>query len=114
MVRIVGVNISDNKHTVISLTAIYGVGCVQAKNICQKTGIIPECIVKNLTKSELERIRTEVSKLKVEGDLRRIVSMNIKRLLEIGSYRGVRHKRGLPVRGQRTKTNAMTRKSKKR
>ncbi len=112
--RIAGVNIPVQKHIVIGLTAIYGIGRSLASGICATTKISPEKKAKDLTEAELEDLRTEVAKLRVEGDLRREVSMNIKRLIELGSYRGLRHRRGLPVRGQRTKTNARTRKGKRK
>lgn len=114
MARIAGVNIPDQKHTVIALTAIYGVGSSRAKQICQLTGINPASPVKELTEGELETLRQAVSRFTVEGDLRREVSMNIKRLMDLGCYRGLRHRRGLPVRGQRTRTNARTRKGPRR
>jgi len=110
MARIAGVNIPDRKHTVIALTAIYGVGLTRAKAICEAAGVVPERKVIELGEDELEALRTEVSKFAVEGDLRREVSMNIKRLMDLGCNRGIRHRRGLPLRGQRTKTNARTRK----
>lgn len=110
MARIAGVNIPDNKHTVISLTYIYGVGKTRAQKLCQGTGIAPEVKVKDLTEEQLDLLRTEIGKLVVEGDLRREVQMNIKRLKDLGCFRGLRHRHGLPVRGQRTKTNARTRK----
>jgi small subunit ribosomal protein S13 len=110
MARVAGVNIPDQKHTVIALTAIYGVGLTRAKNICAATGIQPEVKVKDLTEAELEALRQAVGQYAVEGDLRREVSMQIKRLMDLGCYRGLRHRRGLPVRGQRTRTNARTRK----
>ncbi|MGY0623592.1 MAG: 30S ribosomal protein S13, partial [Paraglaciecola chathamensis] len=104
------VNIPDQKHTVIALTYIYGVGINRAKDICAQTNISPDNKVKDLTEEQLEQLRTEVGKFQVEGDLRREVSMNIKRLMDLGCFRGIRHRRGLPLRGQRTKTNARTRK----
>ena len=110
MARIAGVNIPDRKHTVIALTAIYGIGPTRAKQICEAAGIVPERKVTELGEDELEKLRTEVGKFTVEGDLRREVSMNIKRLMDLGCNRGIRHRRGLPLRGQRTKTNARTRK----
>ena len=110
MARIAGVNVPDHKHAVIALTAIYGIGRTRAKEICVASGIKPDSKLKQLTEAEVERLRTEVAKFKVEGDLRREVTMNIKRLMDIGAYRGLRHRRGLPVRGQRTRTNARTRK----
>jgi small subunit ribosomal protein S13 len=108
--RIAGINIPDHKHAVIALTAIYGVGDTRAKQICAAAGIAEDVKVKNLDEAQIEALRTEVGKFTVEGDLRREVSMNIKRLMDLGCYRGLRHRRGLPVRGQSTKTNARTRK----
>ena len=110
MARIAGINIPDHKHAVIALTAIYGVGDTRAKQICAAAGIAEDVKVKNLDEAQIEALRTEVGKFTVEGDLRREVSVNIKRLMDLGCYRGLRHRRGLPVRGQRTKTNARTRK----
>lgn len=110
MARIAGINIPDHKHAVIALTAIYGVGRQTASDICVKVGIVPSVKIKELTEEQLEAIRNVVSKMTVEGDLRREVSMNIKRLMDLGCYRGIRHRRGLPLRGQRTRTNARTRK----
>lgn len=114
MARIAGVNIPDKKHTVIALQAIYGIGWTRSKQICVAAGVKPDVQVRNLTEAELESLRTEVGKLTVEGDLRREVSMSIKRLMDLGCYRGQRHRRGLPVRGQRTRTNARTRKGPRR
>ncbi|HET9864233.1 MAG TPA: 30S ribosomal protein S13 [Steroidobacteraceae bacterium] len=114
MARIAGVNIPDRKHTVIALRAIYGIGKTRAKQICAAAGIDPTVQIRSLTEGELEKLRTEIGKLIVEGDLRREVSMSIKRLIDLGSYRGLRHRRGLPVRGQRTRTNARTRKGPRR
>lgn len=110
MARIAGVNIPNHQHTVIALTAIYGIGRTRAQKICASAGIITSTKIKDLSDSEMEKLRDEVGKVTVEGDLRREVSMNIKRLMDLGCYRGVRHRRGLPVRGQRTRTNARTRK----
>ena len=110
MARIAGVNIPDNKHTVISLTYIFGVGRTRAEEICAASGIAPDVRISTLDESQLDLIRAEVSKLETEGDLRRRVSMDIKRLMDLGCNRGIRHRRGLPLRGQRTKTNARTRK----
>ncbi len=110
MARIAGVNIPVQKHAVIALTAIYGVGPTRARYICDAAGVKLNAKVKELSEAEIEALRSEVSKLKVEGDLRREVSMSIKRLMDLGSYRGLRHRRGLPARGQRTRTNARTRK----
>jgi small subunit ribosomal protein S13 len=112
--RIAGVIIPVQKHIVIGLTSIYGVGRQRAKDICDAAKIEPDKKVKDLTEGELDLLRGEIGKIRVEGDLRREVSMNIKRLVELGTYRGLRHKRGLPVRGQRTKTNARTRKGKRK
>ncbi len=110
MARIAGVNIPNHKHTEIALTSIYGVGRTTAKQLCLAAGVIPTAKVKDLNDAEVEKLRDEVAKLRVEGDLRREVTMNIKRLMDLGCYRGIRHRRGLPVHGQRTKTNARTRK----
>lgn len=110
MARIAGINIPTQKHTVIALTAIYGIGPTRARAICAATGIDPSTKVRELAEDQLEKLRQEVGKFTVEGDLRREVSMNIKRLMDLGSFRGIRHRRGLPLRGQRTKTNARTRK----
>lgn len=114
MARVAGVNIPDRKHTVIALTAIYGIGRTRARAICAASGIDPTDKVKDLTEGQLDALRTEVGKFQVEGDLRREVSMNIKRLMDLGCYRGIRHRRGLPVRGQRTRTNGRTRKGPRR
>jgi len=110
MARIAGVNIPDNKHTVVSLTYIFGIGKTTAKQICEAVGVNPTTKVKDLGEEMLDTLRNEVAKRSTEGDLRREISMNIKRLMDLGCYRGLRHRRGLPVRGQRTKTNARTRK----
>lgn len=110
MARIAGVNIPNHQHAVIALTAIYGIGRTRAAKICGAAGISPTTKIKDLNDTEMDRLRDEVAKFTVEGDLRREVTMNIKRLMDLGCYRGVRHRRGLPVRGQRTKTNARTRK----
>ncbi len=114
MARIAGVNIPDHKHAVISLTSIYGIGLTKAKGICQATGIAQDRKISDLSEAELDNLRDEVAKNTVEGDLRREVSMNIKRLMDLGCYRGIRHRRNLPVRGQRSKTNARTRKGPRR
>lgn len=114
MARISGVNIPDHKHLVISLTAIYGIGRSRAADICKEVGVEPSAKVKSLSEDKIESIREAVAKYLVEGDLRREVSMNIKRLMDLGCYRGLRHRRGLPVRGQRTRTNARTRKGPRR
>src|SRR5690554_2495460 len=110
MARIAGVNIPDNKHAVISLTYIYGIGRPTAQKICTNVGVNPAAKIKDLSEEQLEQLRGEVAKLTTEGDLRREVNMNIKRLMDLGCFRGLRHRRGIPVRGQRTKTNARTRK----
>ena len=110
MARIAGINIPMNKHVVIGLTHIFGVGRSRAKDICSATGINPTTKVKDLTEAEVNAIRSVLAKAAVEGDLRRENSMNIKRLMDLGAYRGIRHRKGLPVRGQRTRTNARTRK----
>ena len=114
MARIVGVDIPNEKRVVISLTYIYGIGNTLAKKILAAAKVDEDTRVKNLTEDQLTAIRNEVSKYKVEGDLHREVALNIKRLSEIGCYRGLRHRKGLPVRGQRTKTNARTRKGPKK
>ena len=114
MARIAGVNIPDRKHAVIALTAIYGVGRTRAARICDAAGVAQNAKMAELSGDEVDKIRAEVSKLSVEGDLRREISMNIKRLLDLGCNRGIRHRRGLPLRGQRTKTNARTRKGPRR
>lgn len=110
MARIAGVNIPNNAHIVIGLQAIYGIGSTRAKLICEAAGVEPSIKVKDLDESQLESLREQVSKFEVEGDLRREVTMSIKRLMDMGCYRGFRHRRGLPCRGQRTRTNARTRK----
>ncbi|MBL6687718.1 MAG: 30S ribosomal protein S13 [Pseudomonadales bacterium] len=114
MARLAGINIPDDKHAEISLTYIYGIGRTTAKALCDKTGIARTSKVGELTEGELDDLRGEIAKLSVEGDLRREVQLNIKRLLDLGCNRGIRHRRSLPVRGQRTKTNARTRKGPKR
>lgn len=110
MARIAGVNIPNHQHAEIALTAIYGVGRSRARDICAAAGVGTSTKIKDLTDADMERLRIEVTKFAVEGDLRREVSLNIKRLMDLGSYRGSRHRRGLPCRGQRTRTNARTRK----
>lgn len=110
MARIAGVNIPDDKHAVISLTYVYGVGRTTAKQILAATGIAESTKMRELSEEQMDQLRAEVGKLTVEGDLRREVSMNIKRLMDLGCNRGIRHRRNLPLRGQRTKTNARTRK----
>ena len=110
MARIAGVNIPDHKHAVISLTYIFGIGRTTAKQICASAGIAEDVKIGTLSEDQVDLLRNEVGKFTVEGDLRRVVSMNIKRLMDLGCYRGLRHRRSLPVNGQRTKTNARTRK----
>lgn len=112
--RIAGVIIPMQKHIEIGLTAIYGIGRKRAREICDSAKVNPAKKVKDLTEAELDILRGEIGKVRVEGDLRREVAMNIKRLVELGTYRGTRHKRGLPARGQRTRTNARTRKGKRK
>ena len=114
MARIAGVDIPRDKRVVISLTYIYGIGKPTAQQILAETGISEDTRARDLTEDELNLIREAIDKLKVEGDLRREIDLNIKRLQEIGCYRGIRHRKGLPVRGQKTKTNARTRKGPKR
>jgi small subunit ribosomal protein S13 len=110
MARIAGVNIPDHKHAVVSLTYIYGIGRSQAKKLCAATGVEESTKVGDLSDEQMDALRSEVGNMTVEGDLRREVSMNIKRLMDLGCNRGLRHRKGLPLRGQRTKTNARTRK----
>jgi small subunit ribosomal protein S13 len=110
MARIAGVNIPDNKHLNIALTYVYGIGNTRSQDICDATGLKGDTKVRELTEGDLDKIRSEITKYELEGDLRREVSMNIKRLMDLGCYRGIRHRRGLPLRGQRTRTNARTRK----
>lgn len=114
MARIAGVNIPDHKHLVVSLTSIYGIGITRARDICGKTKLNPSSKVKQLSEEEIEIIRSVISEYTVEGDLRRENAMSIKRLMDLGCYRGLRHRKGLPVRGQRTRTNARTRKGPRR
>ena len=110
MARIAGINVPVNKHTEIALTSIFGIGRTRAQKICVEAGVTPTTKVKDLDEGQVENLRSEVAKFTIEGDLRREVSMNIKRLMDLGAYRGIRHRHGLPLRGQRTKTNARTRK----
>ncbi len=110
MARIAGINIPMNKHVWVGLTSIYGVGRSRALAACEAAGVKPDTRVKDLTEAEVAALRSQVARIPVEGDLRREVSMNIKRLMDLGCYRGVRHRKGLPMRGQRTRTNARTRK----
>ena len=114
MARIVGVDIPNEKRVVVSLTYIYGIGDTTAKKICKDAKVSEDIRVKDLTEAQLAALRNEITKHKVEGDLRREVALNIKRLSEIGCYRGIRHRKGLPVNGQRTRTNARTRKGKRK
>ena len=114
MARIAGINIPVNKHIVVALTSIYGIGDTRAKQICEASGVAPHTQVKDLAEPEIAGIRNAVANFVVEGDLRRETSMNIKRLMDLGCYRGIRHRRGLPLRGQRTRTNARTRKGPRR
>jgi len=114
MARIAGVNIADHKHLVIALTSIYGIGRPTSLKLCEQFGIDPATKVSQLTDAQLETLRAEIAKMTIEGDLRRVITMNIKRLMDLGCYRGLRHRRGLPLRGQRTKTNARTRKGRRK
>lgn len=114
MARIAGVNLPVQKHTWVGLTSVYGIGKTRALGICATAGVKPDTKIRDLTEAEVESIRAEVARFPVEGDLRREVAMNIKRLMDLGCYRGLRHRRGLPVRGQQTKTNARTRKGPRR
>jgi small subunit ribosomal protein S13 len=114
MARIAGINIPDNKHAGISLTYIYGIGRTTALKLCEKVGVSPAAKIQDLSDVNLDALRSEIALITVEGDLRRENSMNIKRLMDLGCYRGIRHRRGLPVHGQRTRTNARTRKGPRR
>jgi small subunit ribosomal protein S13 len=114
MARISGINIPNHKHVDIALTSIYGIGHARARALCVGADVAASAKVKDLTEAEVQRIRDEVGKYVLEGDLRRQIAMNIKRLMDLGMYRGLRHRRGLPVRGQRTRTNARTRKGPRR
>jgi small subunit ribosomal protein S13 len=114
MARIAGINIPLQKHVVIALTSIYGIGHTRSIQACEAANVAQNTKVKDLTEPEVEELRTAVAKFTVEGDLRREVSMNVKRLMDLGAYRGIRHRRGLPLRGQRTRTNARTRKGPRR
>ncbi len=114
MARIAGVNIPVHKHAWVGLTSIYGIGRTRARKICSAAGVVESTKIKDLTEAEVEKIRAEVGKFSIEGDLRREVAMSVKRLMDLGCYRGLRHRRGLPVRGQRTRTNARTRKGPRR
>lgn len=114
MARIAGVNVPDNKHAGISLTSIFGVGRTTALKVCEAAGVNPATRIYALSEADLDALRAELGKLTIEGDLRREVNMNVKRLMDLGCYRGLRHRRGLPVNGQRTRTNARTRKGPRR
>ena len=114
MARIAGINIPAQKHTVIALTSIFGIGNTRAQKVCAAANVKPDVKVRDLNETEVEALRTAVAEYTVEGDLRRDVNMNIKRLMDLGCYRGLRHRRGLPMRGQRTRTNARTRKGPRR
>ncbi len=114
MARIAGVNIPDRKHAVIALTSIYGIGRTRAADICKEAGIKQQAKIQELSEDQVDAIRAAVAKFTIEGDLRREISMNIKRLMDLGCNRGIRHRRGLPLRGQRTRTNARTRKGPRR
>ena len=111
MARIAGVNLPNHQHAEIALTAIYGIGRSRAQKICDAAGVVRSTKMKDLGEAELERLRDEIGRYTVEGDLRREVTMSIKRLMDLGCYRGLRHRKGLPSRGQRTRTNARTRKA---
>ena len=113
MARISGINIPDQKHAGIALTYVYGVGRTTAKQICTNLGLSPSVKIVDLSEADLDTVRAAVAKLRVEGDLRRVENLNVKRLMDLGCYRGIRHRRGLPVRGQRTQTNARTRRGRK-
>ena len=114
MARIAGVNIPNHQHAVIALQAIYGIGATRAHAICTASGVAPGTKIKDLSDAEMDKLREAVGRFTVEGDLRREMTMSIKRLMDLGCYRGVRHRKGLPVRGQRTRTNARTRKGPKK
>ncbi|MGP1930642.1 MAG: 30S ribosomal protein S13 [Arsenophonus sp. ET-YP4-MAG3] len=110
MARIGGINIPDHEHTIIALTSIYGIGKSRSQSICAASGIFEHVKISELSEEQIDKLRSEVTKYIIEGDLRREITLNIKRLMDLGCYRGLRHRRGLPVHGQRTKTNARTRK----
>ena len=114
MARIAGVNLPVQKHVWIGLTSIYGIGRPRARKICDAAGVVTSTKIRDLTEAEVEKLRLEVGKFAVEGDLRREYAMSIKRLIDLGTYRGLRHRKGLPIRGQRTRTNARTRKGPRR
>ena len=113
-IRIGGIPVPENKHACIALTAIFGIGRRSAHKICLQTNVDPATKIQDLSESEVESLRSAVAEYTIEGDLRRTIGMNIKRLIDLGCYRGLRHRRGLPVRGQRTKTNARTRKGRRK
>ena len=114
MARIAGINIPAQKHTVIALQSIYGIGATRARDICDKASVARDAKVRDLTEAEVDALRNQMADFIVEGDLRRETAMNIKRLMDLGTFRGMRHRRGLPLRGQRTRTNARTRKGPRR
>ncbi len=114
MARVAGVNIPDNKHLKIALTYVYGIGSTRSQAICDAVGLDAAVKVRELSEDDLDKVRGEITRYELEGDLRREVAMNIKRLMDLGCNRGIRHRRGLPVRGQRTRTNARTRKGPRR
>ena len=114
MARIAGINIPAQKHTVIALQSIYGIGSTRAREICENARVAVDAKVKDLTEAEIDALRNQMGEYTVEGDLRREAAMNIKRLMDLGTFRGMRHRRGLPLRGQRTRTNARTRKGPRR
>ena len=114
MARVAGVNIPDNKHLKIALTYIFGIGNTRAQAICDATGLKADAKVNQLSEDDLDKVRSEITRYELEGDLRRETAMNIKRLMDIGCYRGLRHRKGLPLRGQRTQTNARTRKGRRK
>ena len=114
MARIAGVNLPVNKHVWVGLQGIYGIGRTRSRKICESAGVDPTTLIKSLSEGEVENLRREVAKFSVEGDLRREVGISVKRLMDLGTYRGLRHRRGLPARGQRTRTNARTRKGPRR
>ena len=114
MARIAGVNLPVNKHVWVGLQSIYGIGRTRSRKICESAGVDPITQIKSLSEGEVENLRREVAKFSVEGDLRREVGISVKRLMDLGTYRGLRHRRGLPARGQRTRTNARTRKGPRR
>ena len=114
MARIAGVNLPAQKHVWVGLQSIYGIGRTRSKQVCESAGVTSSTKIRDLSESEVERLRAEIGKITVEGDLRREVGIAIKRLMDLGCYRGLRHRRGLPLRGQRTRTNARTRKGPKK